>query len=282
MCDVVYCDPPYVPLTLTSNFTSYTQDGFSLDDQRQLADMANNLMSKGIPVIISNHDTEFTRDIYSSAQKIDAFDVQRFISSDASNRNKASELLAVFSLNQDSIMMAGGVGGGNTITGLAFEAKADLETMLCSIDGYTVGKVHNKAGRGVFFHGELLARCFKKHDFYQYLAEEGIDWIPLISKKLLPDNALLVIVRDTLFIIEVKYQEVAGSVDEKLQTCDFKRKQYLKLIGSKGIKVEYIYVLNDWFRLPSYKDCLDYIHSVNCHYVFNTIPLKWLGLPNGE
>jgi len=29
-----------------------------------------------------------------------------------------------------------------------------------------------------------------------------------------------------------------------------------------------------------YKDTLDYIHSVNCHYMFNEIPLKWLGLPN--
>ena len=45
---------------------------------------------------------------------------------------------------------------------------------------------------------------------------------------------LLVIVRETLFIIEVKYQQVEGSVDEKLQTCDFKRKQYLKLVVGLG------------------------------------------------
>jgi len=74
---------------------------------------------------------------------------------------------------------------------------------------------------------------------------------------LLPDDALLVIVRETLFIIEVKYQQVEGSVDEKLQTCDFKCKQYLKLVGSLGLKVEYVYVLNDWFRNPRYKDVLD-------------------------
>lgn len=94
--DVVYCDPPYVPLTVTSSFTSYTQDGFSLDDQQKLANMAHTLMSKGIPVIISNHDTDFTRSVYAAA-KIESFDVQRFISSNAANRNKASELLAVFS-----------------------------------------------------------------------------------------------------------------------------------------------------------------------------------------
>jgi hypothetical protein len=51
--------------------------------------------------------------------------------------------------------------------------------------------------------------------------------------------------------IEVKYQQVAGSVDEKLQTCDFKLKQYLKLVASLGIKVEYVYVLNNWFKKPN-------------------------------
>ena len=93
---------------------------------------------------------------------------------------------------------------------------------------------------------------------------------------------MLVIVRETLFIIEVKYQQVAGSVDEKLQTCDFKRKQYVKLVAPLGLKVEYVYVLNDWFKHPSYKDVLDYIHNVNCHYRFNELPLSWLGLPEGK
>ena len=107
----------------------------------------------------------------------------------------------------------------------------------------------------------------------------SVDWEKAISKKLLPDDALLVIVRETLFIIEVKYQQVAGSVDEKLQTCDFKRKQYVKLVGNLGLKVEYVYVLNDWFKAPGYKDVLEYINSVNCHYKFGTLPLSWLGLP---
>jgi hypothetical protein len=131
-------------------------------------------------------------------------------------------------------------------------------------------------------NGKLVARAFKKHDFYRFLEENGIKWEKIISKKLLPDDALLVIVRETLFIIEVKYQQVSGSVDEKLQTCDFKRKQYLKLVRSLELKVEYVYVLNDWFKDPSYKDVLDYINSVNFHYKFNELPLAWLGLPTGK
>lgn len=176
-------------------------------------------------------------------------------------------------------MKTGGVGGSNTLSGLNFERKVDFHELMKSIPGYELKKISHKAGLGVFFEGHLVAQCFRKHDFYRFLEEKGVDWKHIISKKLLPDDALLVIVRETLFIIEVKYQQVAGSVDEKLQTCDFKRKQYLKLVVSLGIKVEYVYVLSDWFKKPEYKDVLDYIHSVNCHYKFNELPLAWLGLP---
>jgi hypothetical protein len=176
-------------------------------------------------------------------------------------------------------MKTGGKGGGNTAPGLKFEREVDFHVLLERIPGYRAEVIPNKAGLGVFFEGSLVARCFKKHDFYKFLAEEGIDWEHVLSKKLLPDDALLVIVRETLFIIEVKYQQVAGSVDEKLQTCDFKRKQYQRLVRSLGLKVEYVYVLNDWFKKPEYKDVLDYINSVNCHYKFNELPLAWLGLP---
>lgn len=176
-------------------------------------------------------------------------------------------------------MKTGGVGGGNTITGLNFEKDADFQQLLKSINGYEIKKDFGKAGECIYFKSSLVARCFKKHDFYRYLDEVKIPWKNLLSKKLLPDDALLVIVRETLFIIEVKYQQVSGSVDEKLQTCDFKRKQYLKLVSPLGLKVEYVYVLNDWFKKPEYKDVLDYIHSVNCHFKFNELPLAWLGLP---
>ncbi|QMU56015.1 MAG: hypothetical protein GKS04_02310 [Candidatus Mycalebacterium zealandia] len=179
-------------------------------------------------------------------------------------------------------MKTGGKYGGNTITGLNFEKKVDFLNLLEKIPNYKVVKSSKNAGHEVRYSGELVARCFKKHDFYKFLNEHKIDWTKLISKRLLPDNALLVIVRETLFIIEVKYQQVAGSVDEKLQTCDFKRKQYLKLVNPIGLKVEYVYVLNDWFRKPEYKDVLDYINSVNCHYKFNELPLAWLGLPEKQ
>ncbi len=93
--DVVYCDPPYVPLSPTSNFTSYSTGGFGELQQIQLATLAEELAMKGIPVLLSNHDTPFVRTTYAAA-KLNSFDVQRYISCRGSNRNKAKEVLALF------------------------------------------------------------------------------------------------------------------------------------------------------------------------------------------
>ncbi len=177
-------------------------------------------------------------------------------------------------------MKSGGYGGEHTKSGLVFEEKVDLISQIKEIRGYSIKKRKNKAGFDILFRGNMVAHCFKKHEFYKFLKEKGVEWRKIISTKILPDDALLVIVRETLFIIEVKYQNTHGSVDEKLQTCDFKRKQYSKLVQQLGLKVEFVYVLNEWFKHPRYKDTLDYITSVNCHYRFGSIPLSWLGLPH--
>ncbi len=173
-------------------------------------------------------------------------------------------------------MIFGGKGGENTKTGLVFEGTTDLSEFLNSQNGYKV------EDGNVYFNDELVGRIFKKYGFYKFLDELKIEWKDLISKRLLPDDSIFVIIANTLFIIECKFQQVAGSVDEKLQTCDFKRKQYQKLLAPANIEVEYIYLLSDWFRKPEYKDVLDYIHSVHCYYFFEYIPLVKLGLPVPE
>ena len=93
--DVLYCDPPYVPLSATSNFTSYSSGGFGREDQTALAELAEELAGRGVPVLISNHATEFTLNAYKSA-RIEQLDVQRFISCDGDNRGTAREVLALF------------------------------------------------------------------------------------------------------------------------------------------------------------------------------------------
>jgi len=166
-----------------------------------------------------------------------------------------------------------GFGGGNTITGLKFERGRDILSILSNVKGYSV------KGNIIFYLGKEVARSYRKYALYKFLESQGVDYKKIISKKLLPDEALYVIVKNTLFVIEMKYQEVTGSVDEKLQTCDFKKKQYKKLMAPLNIEVEYIYILSNWFRKPEYKDVLDYIISVGCQYYFQYLPLQKLGLP---
>ncbi|MCL6634063.1 MAG: Dam family site-specific DNA-(adenine-N6)-methyltransferase, partial [Alicyclobacillus herbarius] len=79
--DVIYCDPPYVPLSATSNFTDYAADGFTTRDQADLARLATQLGERGIPVLISNHATEFTTAAYAAAE-VEHFPVRRTISCD--------------------------------------------------------------------------------------------------------------------------------------------------------------------------------------------------------
>ncbi len=92
---MLYCDPPYAPLSATANFTSYSVQPFGVDEQRALARLAEKLAGGGVTVIISNHDTEFTRREYAQA-RIVAFDVLRTISCDGSRRGAVGELLAIF------------------------------------------------------------------------------------------------------------------------------------------------------------------------------------------
>lgn len=93
--DVVYCDPPYVPISATANFTAYAGSEFSIQDQQELAKLAESAHSKGISVILSNHDTEITRSLYATAE-VKLFDVQRFISCNGGNRTTAPEILAIY------------------------------------------------------------------------------------------------------------------------------------------------------------------------------------------
>lgn len=93
--DVVYLDPPYLPLTPTANFSAYSSDGgFGLDKQVSMARVANELAAQGITVIVSNHDTKQSQALYDGA-KIHQLQVNRFISG-SGKRDKASELIAVF------------------------------------------------------------------------------------------------------------------------------------------------------------------------------------------
>jgi hypothetical protein len=170
-------------------------------------------------------------------------------------------------------MKEGGVGGANTLSGLKFEKDTDLKKALLQIKGITIKNLE------VFNKGKIVGYILQKHNLYKnFLEKKGVNWKKIISKKLLPDESFFNIKTNKLIIIEKKWQQIEGSVDEKLQTCDFKKKQYEKLCNPISVKVLYIYILNDWFKKENYKDVLSYIKNVGCHYYYNQLPLDLLDL----
>ena len=164
-------------------------------------------------------------------------------------------------------------GGANTnVNGLKFERGTSLNDALEKA-GYNIKDFH------VFKDGEEIGVSVPKYSLYsQYLKPHDIDYNDFNCKRWLPDEAFINYNMKTVYIIEKKYQEKSGSVDEKLPNCDFKKAEYQKLFTPLKYKVEFIYILNDWFKQRRYKDTLDYIKKVKCSYYFNELPLDLIGL----
>ena len=91
--DFVYFDPPYVPLTATANFTSYTCDKFGDDDQVRLRDTALELKARGVRVLLSNSSADRVRELYAEGFEMREVQVPRKINRDATKRGPVTELL---------------------------------------------------------------------------------------------------------------------------------------------------------------------------------------------
>jgi DNA adenine methylase len=90
--DFVYFDPPYYPLSPTSDFTAYSQHAFTESDQQHLRDVFVTLAQRGVKTILSNSDCAFIRNLYQgfSIQPITA---ARAINSNPERRGKIQEIL---------------------------------------------------------------------------------------------------------------------------------------------------------------------------------------------
>lgn len=90
--DFIYCDPPYAPLSKTANFTSYTKDGFTLEDHEALAEQAKRWSQRGSKVMISNSDTPEVREIFKDFH-IDTIYAPRSINCKGDKRGRVTELV---------------------------------------------------------------------------------------------------------------------------------------------------------------------------------------------
>lgn len=88
----VYLDPPYMPISSSSSFTGYTENGFSKDKQRELKELCDKLDEKGIKFLQSNSDCEFIRKLY-SGYKIKTIKAKRAINSKGTSRGEINEVL---------------------------------------------------------------------------------------------------------------------------------------------------------------------------------------------
>ena len=92
--DFVYLDPPYHPVSATSNFVTYGKSGFTELNQEELRDEVLRMHSVGAKIMLSNSDTALIRSLYSS--KIffrKTISVRRAISARAESRAPINELL---------------------------------------------------------------------------------------------------------------------------------------------------------------------------------------------
>ena len=90
--DFVYFDPPYVPLSETSSFTSYTKEGFDIDMQFKLRDVCDELDTMGVNFLLSNSDTKLVNDLYENYNIKKVF-ASRQINANADGRGKITEVL---------------------------------------------------------------------------------------------------------------------------------------------------------------------------------------------
>ena len=93
--DLVYFDPPYVPVKEGESFTSYTKDGFGLDDQVRLRDHAVALKERGVQVMITNSNTKTVRELYRDGFKIHRLTARGSVAASSKSRGERIDLLIV-------------------------------------------------------------------------------------------------------------------------------------------------------------------------------------------
>jgi hypothetical protein len=178
-------------------------------------------------------------------------------------------------------LILGGSGGAKTNqNGLAFERETSPVKQF-EENGYCVLAGEYKFEHQIFDHdGTLLLMLRTQSATKAWLMRNyGVDMGGNLSAPMRPDITLFSAETNVITIIEQKFQSVAGSVDEKLQTVDFKKKQYEKIFKPLGIQVRFIYVLSEWFTKSRYDDVKDYIISVGALWFISVIPISVILAP---
>lgn len=90
--DFVYLDPPYLPISSSSAFTSYTADGFGIQQQEELKNTCDVLNNQGVKFLLSNSYHQFLLDLYKD-YNIKIVEARRSVNSKGHKRGKIREIL---------------------------------------------------------------------------------------------------------------------------------------------------------------------------------------------
>ena len=155
-----------------------------------------------------------------------------------------------------------GAGGANTNkNGLSYEELTDLKDKYKSYKKDNVYEVEFEGFNRKFIKANKSAL----HKYMKKIGQTNKELLPAAGCKE-PDEAYIDTENNIVFIIEKKFQQTSGSVDEKIQTGHFKKLHYEELFPE--FTIYYIYCLSDWFKKEEYKSTLNYLKK-------NSIPIFW-------
>jgi hypothetical protein len=184
-------------------------------------------------------------------------------------KNKSMEILEVFDkidvgFKHIHIKNKGtGAGGANTNkNGLRYEDITHIPTLL-NIE--STKKIFGTGNNDHYYVYEQYV-ILKQSGLHKYLQHDYVK----CEKKTNPDECIIDADNRVLYIIEKKFQQCNGSVDEKIQTGHYKKWFYKKQYPTYTIV--YIYVLSDWFKQKKYRPEMEYLHNINIHVLFGSDP----------
>ncbi len=158
-----------------------------------------------------------------------------------------------------------GAGGANTNkTGLSYEERTYLPKILNLENYVSFGK--GKADKYYeYCYNSIKYKIFHKNGFCKYLKRYKIkDCVT----NMIPDEAVINEKNNKIYIIEKKFQQGSGSVDEKIQTGHCKQEMYTVMYPD--FKITYIYVLSDWFKQSKYNLVMEYLKKYDIPVLFGS------------
>lgn len=178
-----------------------------------------------------------------------------------------------------------GGGAQTTLNGLEFERDTDFSELVDLLENYEVREIDFKdkkkiKGFEVYRKDEekLIGKIMPQNRFYDFLEELNIE--NTNSKKWQPDDVFINFENRTIYIIEKKWQEIEGSVDEKLLGFGNKRRIYQRLLDKSEtpFSVSFIFIGNDFFEKDSYRDYFEMLRGDGIKIMIGKYDMKFFGL----